>query len=82
MHPALKKAGAAFILSAGTLWGVMGIFVRRLNAAGLDSMQVVFVRSVVTVLFMVVFLLFYNRKLLKSIFGISGASSEPASSVS
>lgn len=65
MHPALKKAGAAFILSAGTLWGVMGIFVRRLNAAGLDSMQVVFVRSVVTVLFMVVFLLFYNRKLLK-----------------
>lgn len=65
MSTFLKKAGPACIILAGTLWGLMGIFVRTLNAAGLDSMEVVFVRSLITVILMAAFLFFYNRKLLK-----------------
>ena len=35
-----KNAWAALpVLAAGTLWGLMGLFVRRLNAAGLGSME-------------------------------------------
>lgn len=33
-----------FILIAGTLWGIMGIFVRRLEAAGFDSIQIASMR--------------------------------------
>lgn len=57
--------GILFILLAGTCWGSIGVFVRRFNALDLVSMDIVAVRSVFTVIFMAVFLVFYDRKLLK-----------------
>lgn len=61
----MKKLAPIFILLAGVLWGSMGIFVRRYNAHDLSSMEIVALRAVVTVVMMFVFLMVYNRKLLK-----------------
>lgn len=61
----MKKLAPIFILLAGALWGSMGIFVRRYNAHDMSSMEIVALRAVVTVVMMFVFLMIYNRKLLK-----------------
>lgn len=65
----VKGQGAGFapffIVSAGILWGCMGLFVRRLNALGLASMEIVALRSVVTTVLMVLFLAIYDHSLLK-----------------
>lgn len=59
------KLAPFLIVSAGILWGCMGLFVRKLNALGLASMEVVALRAVVTTVLMLLFLLSYDRKLLK-----------------
>lgn len=61
----MKKIAPLFIFLAGVLWGSMGIFVRVLNGKGLFSMEIVGLRTIVTALAMVLFLLGFNRKLLK-----------------
>lgn len=53
------------IVSAGILWGSMGLFVRRLNGLGLASMEIVALRSVVTAVLMLLFLLCFDRRLLQ-----------------
>lgn len=59
------KLAPFLIVSAGILWGCMGLFVRKLNDLGLASMEVVALRAVVTTVLMLLFLLIYDRKLLK-----------------
>lgn len=61
----MKKFAPIFILLAGVLWGSMGIFVRKYNAHDMSSMEIVALRAVVTVVMMFVFLMIYDRKLLK-----------------
>ena len=61
----MKKLAPLFILAAGILWGCIGIFVRRLNAMGLYSMDIVFLRAVATALAMGAFLLIFNRKMFR-----------------
>ena len=61
----MKKTAPLFILIAGVLWGCLGIFVRILNSHDLYSMQIVFLRALVTAVVMAVFLLFYDRSLLR-----------------
>ena len=56
---------SACILAAGSMWGTMGLWVRRLTAEGLASVQILALRIVVTAVMMLVFLAVYNRKLLK-----------------
>ena len=53
------------MILAGVCWGSIGLFIRRFNAAGLYSMDMVVLRSVSTCLFLFLFLLFYDRSLLK-----------------
>ena len=36
-----KKLAPVFVILAGCFWGSIGIFVRRLNALGLGSMEIV-----------------------------------------
>lgn len=43
-----KRAAPVWIVLAGCLWGSMGIFVRRFNASGISSMNIVFIRAVFT----------------------------------
>lgn len=59
------KKGVIFILIAGILWGTIGIFVRSLNELGLEAMQLVFIRALITAVVLLVGVLIYDRKLLK-----------------
>lgn len=56
---------AFLILLAGILWGSMGLFVRPLNAKGLSSWDIVFIRAFLTMVFMAVFILVKDRNYFK-----------------
>lgn len=60
-----KYMGPVFVVTAGVLWGLMGLFVRNLDKYGITSMQIVALRAVFTALMMSVVTLVYNRKLFK-----------------
>lgn len=53
------------ILLAGILWGCMGLFVRPLNDKGLSSWDIVFLRAVLTTIFMAALLLIKDKALFK-----------------
>lgn len=53
------------IITAGVLWGLMGLFVRNLDSFGVTSMQIVALRAVFTALMMACVTLVYDRKLFK-----------------
>ena len=57
----MKKLAPLLILTAGILWGCLGIFVRQLNNHGLVSMDIVFLRALVTCLIMGLVLLIFDR---------------------
>ena len=59
-----SRLSSAAVIAAGCMWGSIGIWVRRLTAIGLDSVQILALRVSVTVIFMFLFLALYNRKLL------------------
>lgn len=61
----MKKAAPFFVLLAGILWGTMGIYVRRLNALGFTTIEIVAVRSVVTAVLLLFILFFYRKEMLK-----------------
>ena len=61
----MKKFAPGLVIMAGILWGSMGIFVRRFEAYGLESLDIVAVRAITTTIILFCFLLFYNRSLLK-----------------
>ncbi|MEA4966001.1 MAG: EamA family transporter [Oscillospiraceae bacterium] len=57
----MKKFAPLAVLAAGTLWGFMGLFVRRLNAAGLSSIDVAQVRITTGLLVVGLYLLCTRR---------------------
>lgn len=61
----MKKIAPVFVMLAGILWGMMGIFVRRLNEFGLNSMDIALTRSFWTFLMLFVYLLLFKRDVLK-----------------
>lgn len=50
---------------AGVCWGCISLFLRPLATAGFSSLQVMLVRAVLSSLFLLVFFLFKDKKLLK-----------------
>lgn len=60
-----KKLAPAAVLLAGALWGSMGIFVRRYNAQGLESLQIVGIRAVGTTILLFLYLMATKRDLLR-----------------
>lgn len=54
-----------YVLAAGIMWGVIGLFVRNLSDYGLSSMCIVFIRSLNGAVLMGLFILFYDRSLFK-----------------
>lgn len=60
----MKKIAPYLVLLAGILWGMIGLFVRKLNAMGLGSLEIVTIRAIVTTVLLFIFLLLYNRKML------------------
>lgn len=61
----MKKIAVLFVLIAGTLWGCIGIFVRRYNDLGLGSMQTVAVRMILAAVMFALFILIYKPMLFK-----------------
>lgn len=60
-----NAASVAMILTAAAGWGLIGLFTRPLTAAGLSALQVTFVRSVVVVVCMGLYLLAKDRSLFR-----------------
>ena len=61
----MKKLAVLFVLIAGTLWGCIGIFVRRYTALGLGSMQTVTIRMTLAAILFALFVLIFKPKLYK-----------------
>lgn len=60
-----KRLPVLSILCAGSLWGTIGIFVRKISGYGIGSMEITFFRALVTAACMVLFLLLTDRKKLR-----------------
>ena len=61
----MKKLAVLFVLLAGTLWGVIGIFVRRYTALGLSPLQISALRITLSAVMFAVFVAIYKPKLYK-----------------
>lgn len=61
----MKRFAVLTPLMAGACWGASGIFVRTLSGAGFDNITVMFSRSIVGTSLLFLFLLFYDKNLLK-----------------
>ncbi len=53
------------ILTAASEWGIIGIFTRTLNELGFNTIQITFIRSIITAVLMGMFLLVKDRSLLR-----------------
>jgi len=60
-----KHISTVCILLAGCLWGTMGLFVHRLNTVGINTMQMVEIRAIVTAVLLFVILGIFKPALLK-----------------
>ena len=60
-----KKSAPAAVLGAGCLWGSMGLFVRLLNRSGFQTMNIVFLRAVITASVLLAALLLFKRQTLR-----------------
>ena len=61
----MKKLASGMVILAGIFWGSMGIFVRKFEECGLGSLDIVAIRAITTMCILFLFLLFYNRSLLR-----------------
>jgi drug/metabolite transporter (DMT)-like permease len=60
-----KKLAILFIGTAASLWGIIGVFVTYLYEVGFTPTQVVTVRALSATFFLLVYVIFKNRQLLK-----------------
>ncbi|MRH43490.1 EamA family transporter [Aquibacillus halophilus] len=60
-----KKMAFLFIAFGASLWGIIGVFVTYLNEIGFTSVQIVAIRTISATIFLVVYVFFKNRRLLK-----------------
>ena len=61
----MKKYAGLLIIMAGSCWGAIGIFIRKLNSIGVESMQIVEIRAIVAVLFIGIGVLIYDKRLFR-----------------
>lgn len=57
--------GGLLVMIAGCLWGCTGLFVGRINTAGIAAMEIVELRGILTALLMLPLMLCIDRKLLR-----------------
>lgn len=58
-----KEMAGLMVIAAGCLWGVIGLFSRKLSAAGFDAVQITALRSLVTAAGLFLLLFGKDRKL-------------------
>ena len=57
-----KKSFNIFLVAlSGILWGLMGLFTTPLKSAGIDSISVIAVRSLLTAIMLGIILLIFNK---------------------
>ena len=61
----MKKLAVLLVLIAGSLWGIIGYFVRALQEAGLNSMQIVVIRMGLSAVMFSIFAFIFDKKLFK-----------------
>ena len=61
----MKKLAPMFVLSAGTLWGVMGVFVRKLGTYGFSPLQIACLRILFGAVLFLLITAVFRRDLLK-----------------
>lgn len=61
----MKKLAPLLVCFAGILWGMIGLFVRRMNDRGFSSLDIVSVRALVTTLILFLVLGVFKRELFK-----------------
>ena len=57
--------GSVFVIIAGVLWGVTGIFVRYFTSLGISSLQITVFKIGIAAIVMLLYCLIFNRKMLK-----------------
>lgn len=65
VNPKSPAFSALLVLTAGCLWGFMGLLVRSTDSLGLGSMETCFLRALVTAAVMLILLLLFDRPALK-----------------
>lgn len=65
MEKIFKKYSTLSIVLGAVMWGLIGLFVRTLSAAGLDSVQTMMVRCIFAAAVMFVYLGIFDREKLK-----------------
>ena len=65
MHSADKIKGVSLALTGAVMWGIMGIFVRNLNALGYSSTDTSFIRCFLAGIVFFIIIAITNPKLLK-----------------
>ncbi len=60
-----KTVPALMVLTAATLWGFIGVFIRVLSEAGMDTMQINGARSVVCTVLLAIALYIHDRSLFR-----------------
>ena len=60
-----KTLACLCVLAASALWGCVGVFVRVMNKAGLQALEVLQVRSIVGAVCIGVYLLLFHREKLR-----------------
>lgn len=53
------------VLAAGCMWGLMGLLVRSLGAVGIASMEICFIRSIVTLISLFLIIILFQRSALR-----------------
>ena len=61
----MDKKGLLLVCSGATIWGFAGVFVRALNSFGITSMNIVFGRAMITVVFLALLMLIIDRDAFK-----------------
>lgn len=60
-----KKIAYLYIILAASLWGIIGIFVSYLYELGFTTTQVVSIRAITAAIFLIIYVVYKNRKLLE-----------------
>lgn len=61
----MKYKGICSVLLAGTLWGTMGVFVRKMNAYGVQTLEITQFRVTFALLVLGMYLLLFQPQMLK-----------------
>jgi drug/metabolite transporter (DMT)-like permease len=61
-----EQLGALAALSAGIIWGLLGLFVRELDAMGITPMQMTCMRYMIVLLAVFLFILFKGRSMFRT----------------